>query len=177
MGYDLYIRAADRVAQPESDRDGDMQDRLLHHLGARPDRNGPGRDARFVVERSFGKMAVLQAPGPTSGLDCTLPEGLSDEDAREFVELILAAATAEDQVVFDPQAGRTVTQADLEVVLAEWRRFNRYRLQTVGSEPSDLLAGGAIYPEYDSPTRPSTIFWLTVGLLFVLGLILVRFCT
>ena len=176
MGYDLYIRPPDPATDPTTGRDGDLQDRLLGHLGAKPDRN-EAEAARFFVERPFGKMVVMPAPEHPLGLDCTLPEGLSDKDAREFVELIVAAAATEDLVVFDPQAGRTVTQADLEVVMAEWRRFNRYRLQTVGSEPSDLLAGGAIYPEYESPTRPSTVFWMTVGLLFVLGLFLTRFCT
>ncbi len=175
MGYDLAIRTPENAKDPPPG----LVERLIHHLGAKPNQAHPeaGAQGRFVVERPFGKMSVHTASGGRAGLDCTLPEGLTPEETRQFLELLFAAALAENMVLFDPQVGRIVTQADMEVVLAQWRRFNRYKLQTVGSEPSDLLTAGAYYPEYESPARPMTIFWLSVGLLFLLGIFLVRFCT
>ena len=190
MGYELNIRPLKGTtrAQPEPDHLPDETGRetnlpenprvLLTKLGVkdRAQEKQPN-PMQWTVERPFGKMAITPAPDGRVGVDCTIPEGLLEKEARQFMELVLAAALAVDMVVFDPQLGRIVAQADMEAMVAQWRRFNRYRLQTVGSEPSDMLTGGAFYPEYESPTRPSTVLWLTVAGLFLFGLILVRMCT
>ncbi len=189
MGYELNIREAQNTTngqtnpltkETEPGSKGETKNQvLLAKLGIEtPSDSESLSDApHWTLERPFGKMAVRPAPDGRAGLDCTIPEGLLEKEAREFMELVLAAALALDMIVFDPQLGRIVAQADMEAMVAQWRRFNRYRLQTVGSEPSDMLTGGAFYPDYESPTRPSTILWLSVAGLFVLGLILVRMCT
>lgn len=147
---------------------------------AEDDRASPACDREHNGYTASSSAPCSAAAGlaftPAHGLDFVIPTGLTEETAREMIEIVCALADHWEMVIYDPQMGRTVTQADLESIVMNWKEQNDYLLRTVGGDGS-TVGGGAHYPEYTYGLSPKAKFWLFVAGLVVLFFALARFCT